>query len=409
MTPLRAHRAARRRIGSPKHPLQWTSVRRHAVTMASVAVLWGQSNDAHASDLSMGVTSEVTGYQDTDATSVITPGVRVDVEGVTGGWGVGAAMLVDVVTAASADIVATASPRWMDVRYVPALDARFPVGDSTFSVAGGASLESDYWAGSGTVGWSSDFMDKRVTPSVSYGFGYDVAGRRGTPTSVYSLELQRHSLNAAVSIVLDQATIVVPGVSAVVEVGDQEKPYRYLPTFAPGTELDNGASRDEVDRARTSVRLAENTPNLRHRYALSALFAHRFGSATVRVDERLYVDSWMLLASTTDFLLPVDVTSWLRLWPHARAHIQKGVSFWSKSYEVEIASSGEVIAPQLRAGDRELGPMFAGTLGGGARFGGNHFGVSLSADAIYSRFFEQLYIQDRLAGFAAVTVDVEVD
>jgi hypothetical protein len=53
--------------------------------------------------------------------------------------------------------------------------------------------------------------------------------------------------------------------------------------------------------------------------------------------------------------------------------------------------------------------MFAGTLGGGARFGSRAFGVALSADAIYTHFFEQLYIADRLAGFAAVTVEVEVD
>jgi hypothetical protein len=369
----------------------------------------GAVRPAHANDLAIGLTAEASGYQDTDATSVITPGLRVDVEGVTAGWGVGAGMLVDVVTAASADIVATASPRWLDVRYVPALDGRFKIDDHTFRIGGGASVESDYYAGSGSIGWSSDFEDKMITPSLSYGFGYDVATRRGTPTSVYALELQRHSLAAGVSLILDRATVLTPGLSAVLELGDQEKPYRYLPTFAPGTEIANGASREEVDRARTSVRLAENTPNVRQRYALSAMLAHRFGAGTVRVEERLYADSWALLATTTDFLLPIDVTGWLRLWPHARVHAQKGVSFWSRAYEVELKPSGEVVAPQLRAGDRELGPMFAGTLGGGARFGSRAFGVALSADAIYTHFFEQLYIADRLAGFAAVTVEVEVD
>ena len=182
----------------------------------------GVVRPAHANDLAIGLTAEASGYQDTDATSVITPGLRVDVEGVTAGWGVGAGMLVDVVTAASADIVATASPRWLDVRYVPALDGRFKIDDHTFRIGGGASVESDYYAGSGSIGWSSDFADKMITPSLSYGFGYDVAARRGTPTSVYALELQRHSVAAGVSLIRARASVLTPGLSAVVELGDQE-------------------------------------------------------------------------------------------------------------------------------------------------------------------------------------------
>ena len=112
------------------------------------------------------------------------------------------------------------------------------------------------------------------------------------------------------------AVSVEEGLTAVLEFGDQETPYRYLPTFAAGTTVSNGASAAEVDAARTSVRVAENSPDARQRYAGSALVAHRFDNATVRVEERLYMDSWWLMATTTDFTLPVDVGLWHNILCH---------------------------------------------------------------------------------------------
>ncbi len=366
------------------------------------------ASSVRADELSLRMQSEVSGYKDTNAVAVATPGMAATVENVTGGWGFGGSFLVDVVSAASADIVATASPSWIDVRYVPGASAHFGVGEADVRVAGGASVESDYVAGTGSVGVSMDFADKTITPALSYSFGYDVAGRRGTPYEVYALSLQRHGLSTSTTFVVNKSTILVPTLSAVFEIGDQEKPYRYLPTFAAGTEVDTSASTDDINRLRTSVRLAEEVPELRQRYAGSALLAHRFGSATLRLDERLYLDSWGLMATTTDFMLPIDVGEGLRIWPHARMHLQKGVSFWQAAYEVQITPQG-VVAPQLRAGDRELGPMLAGTLGAGARVGVGNFGFTAQVDAIYSRYLDHLFIQQNLAGFALVGVDVEVD
>ena len=363
---------------------------------------------ARGDDVRFRAELEATGYKDSDATNVLTPGVRAEVLSVTEGWGVGANLLVDVVTAASADIVATASPKWTDIRYVPALDGRFKVGDVTLGASAAGSIENDYFAGSGGVNFAVDLVDKTITPSFGYSFGYDVAARVGTPLSVYSLQLMRHSVTGAVTFVLDKSTILVPGLAAVLEFGDQEKPYRYLPTFAEGTEVANGASREEVDAARTSLRVTENSPDARQRYAASALLAHRFDNATVRVEERLYMDSWFLMATTTDMTLPIDVADSVRIWPHARFHAQKGVSFWSRAYEIEETAQGASV-PNLRVGDRELGPFIAGTLGAGIRFSGERVGVTLAADAIYSRFLDHLFIQDRIAGFGGVTFDVETE
>ncbi len=364
--------------------------------------------DASADDLALELKAESSAYKDTDAVNVLTESVHAELNGVTRGWSVGAGALVDVVTAASADIVATASPKWTDIRVAPTANASFQIDDFTLAVGGDASIESDYFAGSGSVGLSVDLAQKAITPAFSYGFGYDVAGRRQTPLSVYSLEMQRHSFGAAVTFVVDKATIFVPSLRAILELGDMEKPYRYLPTFAPGTVIGPGASRETVDALRTGARLAENAPDARHRYALSGLVAHRFGRTTIRIEERLYVDSWGLVASTTDTTMPIDFGGSYRIWPHFRFHAQSGVSFWERAYTAERSAQGLVL-PQLRVGDPELGPQLAGTGGLGFRVGGDRVGLTAAADAIYTRFLDHLYIRSRVGGLGSLVFDVEVE
>jgi hypothetical protein len=55
-------------------------------------------------------------YADTDHVFVETPSISAAVTNPTAGWSVGGQYLVDVVSAASVDIVSTASRRWQEVR-----------------------------------------------------------------------------------------------------------------------------------------------------------------------------------------------------------------------------------------------------------------------------------------------------
>ena len=84
------------------------------------------------------------------------------------------------------------------------------------------------------------------------------------------------------------------------------------------------------------------------------------------------------------------------------------MSFWERAYEVEQNTQGPVL-PQLRVGDTELGPLLTGTLGVGFRVGDPTMGLTLSTDAMYTRFLDHLYLKTRVAGFGAVAFDVEVD
>jgi hypothetical protein len=354
--------------------------------------------------------AEVSAYKDDQAVEVLSPAISVGAESSTDGWGVSGSFLVDVVTAASPDIVSTASPRWTETRYVPGLSGHKRIGDVDVSAAGGVSLEPDYTAIAAGVGVSVDLRDKTVTPALRYGFGYDISGRAGTPFSVFSNEIQRHSITGALTLVLDRQTILVPTVDVVLEIGDTSKPYRFLPTFSAATaaDLENGAAIEEVNRVRTPVRLDEEVPEDRQRYAVSGLLARRFASFTLRLEERLYVDSWGVMATTTDATLPIDLGDVVRVWPHARFHAQKGADFWERAYVVEPTARG-FSAPALRAGDRELGPLLGMTGGGGIRLGGDTMGLVLSADAFYSLFLDHLYASSRIAGFGALGYELILD
>src|SRR5262249_53093577 len=143
------------------------------------------------------------------------------------------------------------------------------------------------------------------------------------------------------------------------------KPYRYVPLFAPGTDVPKGAPVDLVNKVRLSYRPLEQLPTSRDRFALSGRIAHRFDATTMRADERLYADTWALFATTTDVRVISDLSSRVQLGPHLRFHAQKAVNFWQRAYVVQLGFD----FPALRTGDRELGPLYGITAGGSIHFG----------------------------------------
>ncbi|APR86712.1 hypothetical protein A7982_12061 [Minicystis rosea] len=233
-------------------------------------MLAAQTRDDFAKCLNTGVAAslnvrmglEVGGYHDTQHVDVITPALYTTIESPTGGWGINASILVDVVTAASADIVATASPRFREVRYVPGLGAHKKFGDVDLSIKGNLSKEPDYLATSVGAGISVDLRQKTITPSLNYDFSYDLSGRAGTPFSVFSRPIIRHGIDASTTFVLDKATLFGLTFTAVFETGDTSKPYRYIPMFAADItpRVPAGLSVEGVNEFRLPLRLLEQLP-----------------------------------------------------------------------------------------------------------------------------------------------------
>lgn len=401
------------------------SVRPIAALVAMVALLGGERSAASApgdrpstaSGLIVRSGVETSFYADSDDVTVVTPTLSAGVESPLSGWSLRGGYLVDVVTAASADIIATATPRWSEVRHGVSGSAGYKPGDLGAEVHASASIEPDYrsLSVSGTGAW--DLHEKNVTLLVGYGYTNDTAGRESTPFDVFSRPLDRHTFNAGASVVLGPATIVTAVVDAMVERGDPSKPYRYVPMFQPGTsdEVPVGASLAFVSSQRAHERPLEQLPTSRDRFALTGRLAHRFSGSTLRLEERLYLDTWGLMASTSDAHYIIDIGRRFAVAPHVRVHVQDGVDFWRRAYELEADAEGRLVAPTLRTGDRELGPLSSFTGGLGVQCdlstsaGTRSWVLSLQTDGVFTGYTDALYIARRNAIFTALSLDATFD
>jgi hypothetical protein len=355
-------------------------------------------------------TAETSFYADTDHVTVVSPTVALGSENPLSGWSFGGSYLVDVVTAASADIVATATPIWREVRHAGSASLGYKPGNFGGAISASASVEPDYLSvtGGGTLTW--DLFDKNLTLMLGYGFGHDIAGRSGTPWDVFSRPLDRHQINGGAAWTVNRSTLATLVGDVVIENGDQSKTYRYVPMFAPGTAADipAGAPLELVNAKRSQLRPLEQLPLSRERFALTGRLAHRFSEATIRLEERLYIDSWSLFASTTDARLIWDVADRFSFGPRARFHVQTGTDFLQRAYEL-VKVNGQIIPPAIRTGDRELGPLWSATGGLAAELdlsstaGDRSRVLALVADAIYTSYEDALYLTDRSALFTSLT------
>jgi hypothetical protein len=363
-----------------------------------------------SSNITGRASAEVGGYVDSTATSVLTPSIAATVENPTAGWGVSGRYLVDVVSAASPDIVSTASPRWSEVRNAGNLGFRYKPG--TFGVAASASTSytPDYLSLAGGVQLTQELDEKNLTLLAGYGFGHDVIGRARTPFSVFSRTLDYHSISLGMSRVVNPSTVIGVYADTIIERGDQSKPYRYIPVFAPdvAATIPRGAAAGLVAATRMNARPLEQLPLERERLGLTVRLAYRGNSTTLRLEERGYADTWGQRASTTDVRYFIDLSRRFTVWPHGRFNIQSAVAFWQRAY----SSTGVNDLPALRTGDRELGALFTVGGGGGMRIALGKDGalediaLTTTFDGFYTSFADALYVTERFS--ALVTTGLEV-
>ena len=294
---------------------------------------------ALAGDVTIRGSSEVSGYQDSVAVSVLTPTVAVTAEDPTVGYSVNGRYLVDIVTAASPDIVATASPRWNEVRNAGNLGFKYKPSTTGFAVNAATSHSRDYFSVSGAATLLQEVDEKNWSLSLTYGFGHDIIGRTGTPNSVFSNTLDTHAITGSASRVLNASSIFTLTADVILERGEQSKPYRYIPMFAASdaARVPAGATPTEVAQFRIQARPLEQLPLARERYALTGRYAVRTSIGTLRLEERGYADTWALVASTTDARFYFDASDRVMIWPHIRGHVQSSVDFWQRAYTASSA------------------------------------------------------------------------
>jgi hypothetical protein len=353
-------------------------------------------------------------YTDTDHVTVFTPSISGQVENVTTGASLRGSYLVDVVSAASVDIVSTASRHWEEVRQAGALEAEYKPRNLGIAGAGSVSSEPDYLSVGGGVNLKLDLDEKNVGLQFGYGYSHDTIGRHGTPFSVFARTLNRGTFDGGATFVINRTTVASALLDVMIENGDQSKPYRYIPMFAPNVAplVPAGASVDYVNSVRLFEKPLEQLPLSRRRFALTGRLAHRLETSTVRIEERFYDDTWGLKASTTDARWIFDLGRRFSLWPHIRFHVQGPVDFWQRAYVSGSPPGWDL--PEFRTGDRELGPLWTATGGGGAKLyiGGDSdpraWAVGFHGDVMYTSFLDDLYVLSRTATMGALTLEAEL-
>jgi tetratricopeptide (TPR) repeat protein len=368
--------------------------------------------------------TDVSVYTDTLNVNVVSPAINVGVSSPTAGWNVAASYLLDVVTAASPDIVSMASRNMRDRRHAGTLSGGYKTG--IFNFQGGAflSVENDYISGGGNLSATADLREKTITPRIGVQYSHDVIGRTGAPYDVFSRQLDTWEFGLGVAMVLGPKTILTVSGTLQTERGDQSKPYRYIPIFSTtiARQVPVGATYDLVNKFRLPLKPMEQLPTERDRYAIGFRFAQRMGSSTLRLEERLYYDTWGIFSSTTDGRYLVDAGKRLRLWPHVRFNAQSAASFYQLAYSAILNDgsvpgrpAGSVTLPLYRSTDRELSPLITLTGGGGARFAltspesKTQMGVTLQGDVMYTKFFSSLYVTSRIAVYGTLSFDVEFE
>lgn len=358
------------------------------------------------SPIDVRASSEISAYGDTDHVYVVTPTIAGTVSNPTAGWSLDGRYLVDVVSAASVDIVSTASRRWEEIRQAGTLNAAYKPGTLGVAAMGDVSSEPDYLSWTAGAAVTQDIFDKNATWLLGYSHGRDVAGRTGTPFSVFSRTVNRDAVKGGLTLILDRATVATVVGDVDIENGDPSKPYRYIPLFAPGQAVPRGASPAFVSSVRVSERPLEQLPLSRDRFAISGRIARRWKSSTLRLDERLYADSWGLKATSTDGRYLVDLGRF-EVGPHVRVHAQSQVDFWQRAYVIGPGYN----YPALRTGDRELGPLVNFTLGGSARMRLGSPGnprawiLGLDLNAMSTQYLDDLYINQRFSFIGALSLE----
>ncbi len=403
------------RIRDDKYP----STIRDCIVASQTKEEFDQCLDKGGSALVVRVGTDFSGYSDTNHVNVFSPAINGSVTSPTSGWNIGGNYILDVVSAASPDIVSTASPPFKESRHAGGLNGGYKIGRYGLSANANVSREPDYLSLTAGGAISMDLNDKLITPRLGYSFSHDTVGR-GPSNPLGDITPLKGTLNTqevqlGVTFVLSPSSIILVGGTAAFERGDQSKPYRYVPMFSPdtATRVPVGATVDLVNRVRDPIRPTEQLPTARDRYAFGGRMNKRIGKdATFRIDERFYLDTWGTKASSTDIRYMVDLSQTLRVWPHVRLHAQSAANFYQRAYPV-IRDEGSYVLPTYRSGDRELAPLVTVTAGGGSRIelapekGETRYGINFSGDVMYTRFFNTLFVTTRTGVYGTVGFDVE--
>ncbi len=250
---------------------------------------------------------------------------------------IAADMTVDAVSAASVDVVTSASPRTVSEQRVE-LGVAATQRASLASLAVGArvSHEHDYDAVRARVDVRRELAQRNTTLQLGYVAGYDVA--RSVVDASFRATRRSHEVVFVATQLLSARTIVDLTLDGTLADGYHASPYRDVPIEQAGAPLPS--------------RVPEQTPALRRSIAGALRVRHSFSRAwSAMTMYRYYRDDWSVashaLSAELYRTLDDDVLAAIQL----RHYAQGAADFYRARY------SDTEGMPELRTRDRTLGAM----------------------------------------------------
>ncbi|HVV83941.1 MAG TPA: DUF3570 domain-containing protein [Kofleriaceae bacterium] len=245
---------------------------------------------------------------------------------------------LDAVTAASVDVVTSASPLTVHERRLEAgLGVTVAATPTTaLRASGDVSHEHDYDALRAGLGLTTDLASRNTTVELRATAGHDHATAVNDPT--FSGERDSAGLTAVVTQLVDRRTVLDLTVDGAWSDGWQASPYRRVLLSDPRMPLVT-SWREATPSRRLSLAIA-----LRGRRALGERW---FGTAVGRG----YVDDWSMHSATATVGLRRRLAARTLVGAQARGYLQDAASFWRR-HQPDATEP-----PRYRTADRTLGPM----------------------------------------------------
>jgi hypothetical protein len=256
---------------------------------------------------------------------------------------------VDMVSSASIDVRATASP-YEEQRTETTVGVDYLADNTTWSLSVTGSDESDYTARSLSFGISQSLFGDLTTISLSASAGEDEV-RRNNDTS-FSDTLSRRRFGINISQILTKNLIVGLSAEAVVDQGYLNNPYRSVRFADPSSTRGYRYEPEVYPRTRNSDALA-----VRAMYYLP-------WRASLQSEFRFFSDSWGITANNAEVTLvqPVDsLAKGLTLELKLRTYAQSAADFYSDLYPFRDSQT-------FLARDKELSKFTTRSLGFGISY-----------------------------------------
>ena len=246
---------------------------------------------------------------------------------------------VDIISAASPDAVdATSSAsRYQEAASIDVASTYRLTRKDELTTRFAVHLEENFRSWSLGMAWTRHLADDNAVVQLSlnqtldwldaYLLGGANREREGRSTT---------NLNASFTQILSPTTVGHLNYGLTVQTGELGNTWNTIP-LADGT------------------RGQENLPRLRHRHAFVGRLVQALPwRGSLKLSYRFYVDSWGALAQTIETYLYQRITRFLYVRGTYRAHLQKGVDFWT-----ELAPLGD----GYRTADSDLQSFVAHTFG----------------------------------------------